>query len=418
MDAKFYELYVDKFAVDFRGLIGKLDYFDHLGVNALHILPFYPSPMVDDGYDISDYEGIRPELGTLDDFSELTSKAHARGIHIIIDLILNHVSESHPWFVEARASKDSPKRDWFLWSETGREFALATNSFPDFKSSNWIWNEATHDYYHATFYPQQPDLNWDNEELFSAMLRVADTWVRRGADGFRLDAVPRLIKREGGESVALPETHNVVRRLRAHLEKEHGGGIALLAEVAEQPALARAFFGDGDECQLVYMFPLAPQIFLTLARGDDSAARQMVADARQLPANCAWAIFLRNHDELNTADLSDGDRVALLDSIDPGRDYPFRKGLDASVRVATALRGNEENINRAFRLLYSLPGIPIMYFGDEIGMKNLPLENGFVDTRRYVRGSFDWRDAERQMRKPGSLLNMTARTIRESYSQV
>ena len=230
--AKIYELYIDKFAGDLKGLTQKLDYFTELGVDCLHLLPHYPSPMVDGGYDVADYRGVRPELGTLDDFKILVEQAHTKNICVIIDFVLNHTSEAHPWFVEARASKHNPKRDYYLWSECGTEFANAINAFPDIKPGNWIYNEQTSDYYFATFYPQQPDLNWNNPQIVQEMLTIIDFWVNLGVDGFRLDAVPHLIKRGDTTCKGLPEVHAILKKIRTHIEARWPE-VVLLAEAPE-----------------------------------------------------------------------------------------------------------------------------------------------------------------------------------------
>ncbi len=241
-DAKIYELYVDKFAVDFKGLSGKIGYFTRLGINTLHILPHYPSPMADDGYDISDYRDVRADLGTMEDFRAFIVAAHESGIRVITDFVLNHVSVEHPWFVEARSSKDNPKRGWFLWSDTGREYKDAWNAFPDIKDDNWIPNPATGDAYYATFYPDQPDLNWTNPEVEQTMIATMDFWADIGVDGFRLDAASVLIKKEGTRCRDLPETHAIIKRIRAHLDAKYPRGVIMLAE-----AHNKEYFGDGDE---------------------------------------------------------------------------------------------------------------------------------------------------------------------------
>ena len=241
-EAKIYELYIDKFAGTIPNLTGRLDYFERLGINTLHILPHYPSPMVDGGYDVMDYLNVRPELGTLEDFDALIAAAHAKKIRIVIDFVLNHVSEHHPWFIEASMSKHNLKRDYFLWSESGREYPHEKNSFPQIKPSNWIRNEPTGDYYFATFYPQQPDLNWKNEEVVGAMLTHMDFWADRGVDGFRLDATSHLIKYDI-ESKELHATLAILKRLRKHLDKKYGGSIIMLAEAHRHIEEINDFFG-------------------------------------------------------------------------------------------------------------------------------------------------------------------------------
>ncbi|OGZ06510.1 MAG: hypothetical protein A2942_04855 [Candidatus Lloydbacteria bacterium RIFCSPLOWO2_01_FULL_50_20] len=413
-DAKIYELYIDKFAGDFQGLTSRLDYMTALGINCLHMLPFYPSPMVDDGYDVMDYRSVRPELGTLGDFTECLAEAHHRGIRVIIDLVLNHVSSKHPWFIEARASRDNSKRDFFLWDKEGRRFQDSINAFPDFKPSNWIRNDATGDYYYATFYPEQPDLNWDNPKVMEEMLAIMDFWIARGVDGFRLDAAKHLIKRDSTRSEGLPETHQVLKTIRKHLDLTHPD-VILLAEAHQLPAITKTYFGSGDECHMAYHFPLAEQFWLALKRHDLHLVDAMVEESFDIPYNSQWATFLRSHDEISLATLPLPERSELNDFFDPDHCYLFRNfKLDelASVRIATIYQNAPERIAEAFALLYKTPGAPIMYYGDEIGMKNLPLEAGIVDTRKYVRGAFDWEEATKQVANPDSLWSDVASLIK------
>lgn len=412
--ARVYELYIDKFAGDIRGLIGKLEYLERLGINALHILPHYPSPMVDDGYDVSMYRGVRPELGNLDDFRALLAETEARGIKVIIDFPINHVSSEHPWFQEARASKDTPKRDYFLWSDSGQEFADAINPFVDMKPSNWVWNSATEDYYYATFYPQQPDLNWDNPLVYEAMLGHMEFWADLGVDSFRLDAIGYLIKRDETRCRGLPETHELIKRIRARLDARYGGRVVLIAEMHQPLPEMLPYFGEGDECHLVYDFPMAEQLFSALVRGDDAPIQELLERSKDIPAGCAWLFFLRNHDELSLVTLPKRDQTELRHVLDPDNEYPFNAESSASVRLATGCGGDETRILEAFRSLYALPGAKVLYYGDEIGMRNLPLEDDVIDTRHYVRGAFDWRVAERQQRDPDSLLNKVAALIKAS----
>lgn len=409
-EAKIYELYIDKFAGDLKGLTAKLDYFTALGVNCLHLLPHYPSPMVDDGYDVTDYRGVRPELGTLDDFTHCLAEAHHRGIRVIVDLVLNHASQEHPWFNLARTSRDNPKRDFFLWDEHGTRLKDSVNAFSDFKSSNWIWNDATKDYYFATFYPEQPDLNWDNPEVMREMLAIMDFWIARGVDGFRLDAASHLIKREGTDSKGLPETHAVLKQIRKHLDQTYPD-VILLAETNQTLPLTKSYFGDGDECHMVYHFPLMKQLWLALLRSDKSLVERAIEQSFDIPEHCQWATFLRNHDDITLYTLDPKDASELLDFFDPKHNYSFGEGEGASVRIATVFDGNKEKTLGAFALLYKTPGAPIMYYGDEIGMENLPLDPTIKDTRKYVRGKFDWKEAERQMADPASLWNGVARII-------
>ncbi len=405
--AKIYELYVDKFAGNFVGLTARLPYFNALGINTLHILPHYPSGGVDDGYDITDYRAVRDDLGTLRDFEAFVSAAHALGIRVITDLVLNHTSDRHPWFIEARASKENPKRNYYLWNEKGEGFAEAPNMFPHLKPHNWIPNDETRDYYFATFYPQQPDLNWDNEAVFDEMLSIMEFWAQKGVDGFRLDAAAHLVKREGTNSTGLPESHAVVRKLRAVLEKKYPE-VVFLAESTSDP---RPYL-QSDECHMAYDFPLMRQLWLTLMDQDHASLDSLVASSRDVPENCQWATFLRNHDEISLRNLPDADYVALQKFLDPEAKY-MCDGYPA-VRVAEVFNGDVEKIIGAFELLYSLPGAPIMYYGDEIGLRNLPRDAGLIDMRKCVRNDFDWKEAERQMADPNSLWNRTAALIKRT----
>ena len=412
--AKIYELYVDKFADNFKGLTSRLDYFEHLGINTLHVLPHYPSPMVDDGYDVSDYRSVRPELGTVEDFKTFSDEAHRRGIRIIVDFVLNHVSSQHPWFLEASSSEANQKRDFFLWSKTGAELPDCANPFIDFKPQNWIWNEATADYFYATFYPAQPDLNWENPEVFSLMVDNMNFWVDLGVNGFRLDAIPYLIKRENSSSRGLPETHDIIKRIRAHLDRAYDGRIALLAEASGNIEESASYFGNGDECQLVYSFALAIRMFEAVYENNTRPIVELteLPIFRNIPEHCSWGVFLRNHDDINMDGVPDGERAGLLNFLDPKHEYPFLNGKTASVRLGTIFFDSPERILESFRLLYSMPGVPVMYYGDEIGMRNLPVADNIVDTRIYVRGDFDWRIADAMLKDPTSLLENTARCIK------
>lgn len=412
MNAVIYELYVDKFAGDFSGLTSKLDYLERLGVTCVHILPHYPSPMIDGGYDVSDYKNVRKELGTLDDFREFADRAHARGIKIILDLVLNHVSSEHPWFKEARSAFNNSKRDFFLWSKTGKEFSDFPNMLPDVKTSNWIINPPTKDFYYATFYPEQPDLNWQNPKVFDEICSVIDFWSELGADGFRIDAAPFLIKGEDRAS-SFKKTHNIIKKLRAHAQKKNLE-VVFLAE-ADLPAKdAKKYFGSGDECQLVYNFPLMQAMYLSLMKGELKIEKEEILKTFSIPANTQWATFLRNHDEISLSLLDRKNREVLIKWFDPEFRYLFSTGT--SMRLASIMRGNKEKILEAFRLLFSLPGSPIIYYGDEIGLENIVLKKRAVDTRLAVRGVFDWSRTEEQETDPESLLNGVRRIIALHHS--
>jgi len=405
-----YELYVDKFADNFSGLTSKLDYFAKLGVGCLWILPHYPSPLVDGGYDISNFKDVRNDLGTLKDFRSFIEHAHKRGLRVVTDLVLNHTSSEHPWFQEARRSKNSPKRNYYLWSETGKEFASAENPFKNIKPANWIPNPETDDYYYATFYPQQPDLNWDNPEVFDEMASVMSFWMDMGVDGFRLDAVPRLVKREGTDCVGLPEVHTIIKRIRNYIDRKYKDKI-LLAETDQQPQEAAKYFGDGDECHIAFHFLLATKLWLSIKRNDPTIAEKVVEETPNIPKNCQWATFLGNHDAFALYMLNRKERLELGRWLDPKCKFSVRPGTKTSMRLAEVFEGDRDNILRALAALFRLPGTPVIYYGDEIGMRNVKLKTKPRDTRDYVRGQFNWREAERQVNDPDSIFNRTAKLI-------
>ena len=415
MNTNIYELYVDKFAGDLNGLAAKLPYLSLLGIDCLHLLPHFPSPMADDGYDISDYRSVRTKLGTLDDFKNLISAAHARGIRIILDFVLNHTSEMHPWFIEARSSRTNLKRDFYLWNDTPNRLNDATNAFPDIKESNWILNKETGDYYFASFYPQQPDLNWDNPEVEREMLANMDFWADMGIDGFRLDAAPFLVKREGGTSNGLSETHAVIKRIRKHIEAKYPE-VILLAEAHQSIALTKEYFGNSDECHMAYHFPLMEALWVELAGIHAGSVGHMVNESFDIPVRCQWAVFLRNHDEISLSTLDPDTRARLIAFFDPQSKYVFKKARATSMRIASIFENNPEKILQAIQLLYSTPGSHIMYYGDEIGMRNLPADPSIVDTRKFVRGQFDWDQAKRQMQDQNSTWNRIATMIRSIRS--
>ena len=413
LHAKIYELYIDKFSGNLQGLRARLPYFKELGVNTLHLLPFYPSPMVDQGYDITDYRSVRPELGTLDDLHACITAAHELDLRIVVDFVINHVSDQHPWFLEARASRENPKRNFFLWSDSPNRFTQGINAFTDIKQGNWIWNEPTKDFYYATFYPQQPDLNWDNEEVAHEMFDVVDFLVSLGVDGFRVDAAPHIIKREGTNCKSLPETHAIYKRLRAHLDSSYPG-VILLAEAGDSTNGIKQYFGKGDEFHMAYHFPLMNSLWETILLGDYSYITATLKESEGIPPDCQWATFLRNHDDLDVRGLGPDMFYRIIDIIDPKQEYVFNHATTTSVRLATALQGDPQRILDAAKLLYSIPGAPVWYYGDEIGMKNLPRDTNIVDTRVCVRGQFDWGEAERQTADSQSLYSQIRNIVSHS----
>ncbi|MBI2065149.1 MAG: trehalose synthase [Candidatus Yanofskybacteria bacterium] len=407
-----YEVYVDKFAGNFKGMVEKLPYLKKLGIDCIWLLPHYPSPMIDGGYDVSDYMDVRKELGTLDDFRLFISEAHKSGIRVIVDFVLNHVSIDHPWFKEASFSRNNPWRDYFIWSETGEEFSLAYNPFSHMTNGNWKLNEKTGDYYYATFFDEQADLNWDNPAIFNEALKIIDFWAGLGVDGFRLDAVGHLVKREGTDCRHLPEDHQVLKKLRLHLD-QNWPGVIFLAEAGGSFKETIKYFGDGDECHMAFNFGLMAYTYLSIKRNDFSIINKFVKEFSDIPSNCQWATFISNHDEITFTPIEkEEERVELLNWLDPEGKYSFRGGRGVSMRIATVFGGDKDKILNIFKILFDLPGSPVIYYGSEIGMKNLELDTPPLDTRLYVRGNFDWPEAERQMRDKDSLLVQTSEMIK------
>lgn len=411
-DAVIYELYVDKFAGDFAGLAKKLDYLKNLGANTVHILPHYPSPMVDDGYDVSDYKGVRTELGTLEDFKKMSERAHSMGIKIIIDLVLNHASVENPLFIEAAMNKDSEASSMFLWSETGTEYSMAGNVFSKVKPSNWVRNMPSGYFYFSTFYPEQADFDWNNPKVFAFFTDIMDFWVAMGADGFRLDAAPHLIKKEGTDCKGLPEVHEILVKLRSHIDKNYPE-VVLLAEADDTLPKMKAFFGTGEECHLIYNFDLNKKLMFALVADEKTIFDSAVAESLAIPEKSAWANFLRNHDDLSLLTLAPGDIKKIKTYFDPDRRFGFENNI--AVRLASMFNGNKEKIITAFKWLFSAPGAHIIYYGDELGMENEAVGKG-EDMRRTVRGKFDWAKAEKDMNDPSSLFNAVKKIIAERKS--
>jgi len=388
--AIFYEVYIRAFADsngdghgDLPGLIDKLDYLQELGADCIWLLPMYPSPLADDGYDIADYYGIHPDYGTLDDFKRLIAEAHRRGLRVITDLVLNHTSDQHPWFQEARRSKDSPKRDYYVWSDTDQKYRDARIIFLDTEKSNWAYDETTGEYYWHRFYSHQPDLNYDNPAVQQEMLNVVRFWLDMGLDGFRVDAVPYLFEREGTNCENLPETHAFLKRLRAFVD-EHYPGCILLAESNQWPHDLRPYFGDGDECHAAFHFPLMPRIFQALATGDGSPIIKVLSDTPQIPDSCQWCLFLRNHDELTLEMVTPEDRAFLWNVYAP--EPRMRLNLGIRRRLAPLLDNNRRKIELIHAILFTLPGAPTLYYGDEIGMG----DNIWLPDRGGVRTPMQW----------------------------
>jgi maltose alpha-D-glucosyltransferase/alpha-amylase len=369
---------------DFCGLAQRLDYIRDLGANTIWLLPFYQSPLRDDGYDISDYMAVHPAYGTLDDFRDFVEQAHARGLRVIIELVINHSSDQHPWFQRARrAPPGSPERDYYVWSETGREFEKARIIFLDSEVSNWTWDPLSKAYYWHRFYAWQPDLNFDNPLVVREIKDILNFWLDLGVDGFRLDAVPYLVEREGTNSENLDETHSILKLIRAEVERRRPDCL-LLAEANQAPEATLLYFGAGDECHMAFNFPLMPRLFMALARENSAPVVDIVERTRDLPEGCQWALFLRNHDELTLEMVTEDERDYLWHVYATHRRLRINLGIRR--RLATLLNGDRRRVELMNSLLFSLNGTPIVYYGDEIGMG----DNPFLGDRDGVRTPMQW----------------------------
>lgn len=393
MDAVFYEVHVRAFCDsnsdgngDIRGIISKLDYIKDLGVDCIWILPIYPSPLKDDGYDISDYYGVHPDYGTIDDFKDLIKEAHRRDIRVIADLVLNHTSDQHPWFQKSRSDPESKYRDYYVWSETNDKYSEARIIFLDTEDSNWAYDEEAGIYYWHRFYSSQPDLNYDNPEVIKEMMNVMDFWLDMGIDGFRADAVPYLIEREGTNCENLPETHQILKEFRKHIDKNYQGKI-LLAEANQWPVDVRDYFGDSDEFHMGFHFPLMPRIFMAIAKGVASPIHWIIAQTPEIPEKTQWCTFLRNHDELTLEMVTEEERQFLWSEYAP--EQRMRLNLGIRRRLAPLLNNDHDKIMLANAILYALPGAPIIYYGDEIGMG----DNIWLFDRNGVRTPMQWDDS-------------------------
>ncbi len=390
-DAVFYELHVRAFhdsngdgIGDFPGLIEKLDYLQDLGVNVLWLLPFYPSPLRDDGYDIASYTGVHPDYGTLADFRRFLREAHRRGLRVVTELVMNHTSDQHPWFRRARrAPPGSRERDFYVWSDTPDRYEGTRIIFQDFESSNWAWDSVAGAYYWHRFYSHQPDLNFDNPEVRKAMFRVVDFWLGMGVDGMRLDAVPYLFEREGTNCENLPETHEFLKSLRAHVEEKYEDRM-FLAEANMWPEDAVTYFGDGDECHMGFHFPLMPRLFMALRMEDRFPIVDVLQGTPLIPDACQWALFLRNHDELTLEMVTDEDRDYMYRVY--ADDPQARINLGIRRRLAPLLSNHRRKIELMNGLLFSLPGTPVIYYGDELGMG----DNIYLGDRNGVRTPMQW----------------------------
>ena len=390
-DAIIYEVHVRAFADsngdgigDFPGLTSRLDYLQQLGVTAIWLLPFYPSPLRDDGYDIADYFDVHPSYGTIEDFKEFLAQAHARDMHVITELVINHTSDQHPWFQRARrAAPGSAERDFYVWSDTDERYPEVRIIFSDTEASNWAWDGEAEAYYWHRFFSHQPDLNWDNPLVRESVMDVLDFWLDMGVDGLRLDAVPYLHEREGTNGENLPETHEELRRLRSHIDTKYGDRM-LLAEANQWPEDSVAYFGNGDECHMAFHFPLMPRLYLALERENRLPIVDILEQTPEIPEGAQWAIFLRNHDELTLEMVSEEERDLMWRSYAPDRRARLNLGIRR--RLAPLLENDRRRIELLTSLLLSLPGTPVLYYGDEIGMG----DNIFLADRDGVRTPMQW----------------------------
>jgi maltose alpha-D-glucosyltransferase/alpha-amylase len=392
-DAVIYQLHVRTFSDsnadgigDFAGLTQRLDYLQELGITAIWLLPFYPSPLRDDGYDIADYTSVHASYGSLEDFQTFLAAAHSRGIRIIIEMVLNHTSDQHPWFKEARSSRENLKRDWYVWSETDTRYQGVPIVFVDTETSNWAWDPISKSYYWHRFFSHQPDLNFDNPAVFEAVWDVMKFWLNLGVDGFRLDAVAYLVEREGTLCESLPETHVIIRELRKRLDLTYPGTM-LLAEANQWPADVRAYFGDGDEFHAAFHFPLMPRMFMAVKLEDRKPIIEILEQTPEIPDSCQWFIFLRNHDELTLEMVTDVERDYMYDEYAMDKTMRINRGIRR--RLAPMMNNDRRRIELLNGLLMSMPGTPIVYYGDEIGMG----DNIYLGDRNGVRTPMQWNGA-------------------------
>jgi maltose alpha-D-glucosyltransferase/alpha-amylase len=420
---------------DFAGLMQRLDYIQDLGVTAIWTLPFYPSPLRDDGYDIADYRSINPSYGTMKDFKGFVAEAHRRGLRVITELVINHTSDQHPWFIESRSSSDNPRRDWYVWAENDEQYRDARIIFTDTEASNWAWDNHTQSYYWHRFFSHQPDLNFDNPQVVRAVIRVMRFWLDLGVDGLRLDAVPYLVERDGTSCENLPETHAILRQLRSAMDARYRNRM-FLAEANQWPPDVRPYFGDGDECHMAFHFPLMPRIWIALRKEDRTPIVEIMESTPDIPDESQWALFLRNHDELTLEMVTDEERDYMWSEY--ASDRRARINLGIRRRLAPLVDNSRRRIELLNSLLLSMPGTPVIYYGDEIGMG----DNVFLGDRNGVRTPMQWTgdrnagfstadtaalyapivvdpvygyqavNVEAQERTPGSLLHWMRRIVR------
>ncbi|MGI8684090.1 MAG: maltose alpha-D-glucosyltransferase [Acidimicrobiales bacterium] len=388
--AVFYEVLVRGFydanhdgTGDLKGLTERLDYLEWLGIDCLWLLPFYQSPLRDGGYDISDFFSILPEYGDLADAVGLVEEAHRRGIRVIADLVMNHTSDAHPWFQESRQDRTNPKADWYMWSDDPERWPDARIIFVDTEHSNWTWDPVRQQYYWHRFFSHQPDLNFDNPEVQQAMIDVVRFWLDIGLDGFRLDAVPYLYERDGTNGENLPESHDYLKLLRKEVDAAFPGKV-LLAEANQWPADVVDYFGDGDECHMCFHFPLMPRMFMAIRREQRYPITEILAQTPEIPPGCQWAIFLRNHDELTLEMVTDEERDYMY--AEYAKDPRMKRNVGISRRLAPLVDNDRRVAELLHAMLFSMPGSPILYYGDEVGMG----DNIYLGDRDGVRTPMQW----------------------------
>jgi maltose alpha-D-glucosyltransferase / alpha-amylase len=390
-DAIIYQLHVKSYRDanadgygDFKGLVERLDYIRQLGANTVWLLPFFPSPLKDDGYDIASYEEINPTFGTIEDFQGFLDAAHARDIRVIIELVINHTSDQHPWFQRARrAPKGSPERNWYVWSDNPNQYSGSRIIFTDTEKSNWSWDPEAQQFYWHRFFSHQPDLNFDNPEVVETIKNVMRFWLRMGVDGLRLDAIPYLVEREGTNCENLPETHEILRDLRRTLDDEFPSRI-FLAEANQWPSDVRPYFGNSDECHMAFHFPVMPRMYMALRKEDRTPIVDIMRQTPEIPHDCQWAIFLRNHDELTLEMVTNEERDYMYREY--ARDPRMRINVGIRRRLAPLMESGRRQIELMNALLMSMPGTPVMYYGDEIGMG----DNVYLGDRNGVRTPMQW----------------------------
>lgn len=389
-DAVFYELHVKAFADsnsdgigDFKGLIEKLDYLQDLGIDCIWLLPFYESPLKDDGYDIADYYAVKPEYGNLKDFKLFMKEAHKRGLRVIADLVMNHTSDQHSWFQEARKSKKSKKRDYYVWSDTDSKYKDVRIIFIDTETSNWSWDQVSEQYYWHRFFSHQPDLNYENKNVRNAMARVMYHWLDMGLDGFRCDAVPYLYEEEGTSCENHPRNHEFFKELRAKLDSRYPDKV-LLAEANQWPEDVRPYFGDGDEFHMAFHFPVMPRLFMALRQESCKPIIEIIQKTPEIPESCQWGLFLRNHDELTLEMVTDEERDYMYKEY--AKDPKMKRNVGIIRRLAPLMDNNRRKVELLNNILFTLPGSPIIYYGDEIGMG----DNIFLGDRNGVRTPMQW----------------------------